>query len=95
VHCCAPKQFAIVSEKDAVFGTAEAVGLVQYRIEDGFKLTGRDVDNLQDLGSCGLLGVSLITLARPLSQLLLRFVPFGLALGKPTFEIGYTLLKIG
>jgi hypothetical protein len=71
------------------------MGLLQYRVEHRSEVAGRAVDDLQDLGGCGLLVVSLITLDRPLSQLLLRFVPFGSAFGKLTFEIGYTLLGIG
>src|SRR5262249_5841562 len=58
----APKKFAVVSEEDAVFGTAEAVRLVQYRIEDGLKVAGRGVDNLQYLGGRALLSERLVAL---------------------------------
>jgi hypothetical protein len=69
--------------------------VTEHRLKYRLKAAGRGVDDLQDLGSCGLLGVSLIALDRPLSQLLMRFVPIGSALGKLTFEIGYPLLGIG
>jgi hypothetical protein len=50
-----PKKFAIVGQQDAVFDATEAVRLVQYRVEDGFKLAGRGVDDPQHLGRRGLL----------------------------------------
>ena len=59
MHCCAPKQFAIVSEKDAVFGTAEAVRLLQNRIKHRREIARRRIDHLQYLGGRGLLLQSL------------------------------------
>jgi hypothetical protein len=69
--------------------------LLQNRVEHRREITRRRIDNPQYLGGRGLLSESLITLDRPLSQLPLRFVPFGSGYGKLTFEIGYPLLGIG
>jgi hypothetical protein len=61
--------------------TAQAVRLFQYRVEHWREVAGRRIYDLQDLGGRGLL--------------LQRLGKFSLTLGKPTFEIGYTLLGIG
>jgi hypothetical protein len=63
MHCCAPKKFAIVSKKDAVFGTAEAVRLFQNHVEHGREISGRGIDNLQDFGDGSLPRQSFVTLS--------------------------------
>jgi hypothetical protein len=55
MHCCGPKKFTIVSEKDAVFRTTEAVRLLQYCVEHWDEIAGRGVDDLEDLGRGRLL----------------------------------------
>jgi hypothetical protein len=78
-----------------VRGLAEAHRIFENCVEHTREVAGRRVDDLQDLGSRGLLVESLITLDRPLSQLSLGFVPFGSCFGKLTFEIGDPLIEIG
>src|SRR5207244_4092981 len=46
---------AIIKHQASMAYGTEAVGLLQYCIEDGCYLTRRAVDNLQYLGGCGLL----------------------------------------
>jgi len=69
--------------------------LFEYGVEHGGEVAGRGVDDLEDLGSGDLLGETIITLDRPLSQLPLCFVPFGSAFGKLTLQIGYELFGMG
>jgi hypothetical protein len=89
------KLLAIVCRYVAICGTAKTQGIFKHRIEDRSKVARRGVDDLQYAGGRGLLGESLITLTHPISEVPLRFVPFGSAFGKLTFEIGYPLRGIG
>jgi hypothetical protein len=58
------------------------------RVEHQGEVAGRGIDELQDLGGGGLPLQPLITPSLTLGK-------FSLMLGKLTFAIGYTLLKIG
>jgi hypothetical protein len=73
---------------------AQPKRFLQHCVEHRPEVTRRRVDDLQHLGGRGLLGESLVTLDCPLSQLPLRFVPFGSAFGKLTLQIGDELLGI-
>ena len=66
----------------------EAHRLFQHRVEHRGKLAGRGVDDLQDFGGCGVLLTRFGKFSRALGKL-------GLAFGKLTFEIGYSLLGTG
>jgi hypothetical protein len=93
---------ASINVQRAKSGSAKLVGLFQYRVEHRGEVAGRGVDDLQDLGGSGLLGESLITLARRLIQVPLRLVTLGQrpvafcgTFGKLALEIGYEPLGIG
>src|SRR6516165_102862 len=73
MNCRGPKKLAIVSQQDAVFGTAEAVRFFQYRIEDRREIAGRGVDNLQEFGDGGLPRQSLVALGGAFLDLRLKF----------------------
>src|SRR5262249_43220405 len=49
------KQLAVVGTKHSVRSTAQAYSLFDHRIEHWLEVAGRGVDDLQDLGSRGLL----------------------------------------
>src|SRR5262249_370769 len=68
-----PKEFAIVSEQDAVFDTTEAVRLFQNRVEHRREIFGRGVDDLQEFGDGGLPRQSLVTLSRAFFELRFEF----------------------
>src|SRR6516164_142925 len=63
------EQFAVAKRQRAISGVAESVGFFQYHIEDGGKLTRRRIDDLQYLGSRGLLLESFLQVARSVAQL--------------------------
>jgi hypothetical protein len=88
-------QRSVADHQCAELGAAEAARFFQDRIEHWREIAGRRIDDAENLGGGGLLGESLITLDRPLSQLPLRFVPFGSAFGKLTLQISYDLLGLG
>jgi hypothetical protein len=47
--------FPIANQQHAGCSAAEGVRLLQYCVEHRLKVAGRAVDDLQDLGGCGLL----------------------------------------
>jgi len=75
------KLLAVENRQAAHCGTAKRVRLLQDCVEYRRKVAGRGVDDLQDLGSGGLLSERLVTL--------------GSALGKLALQIGYELFGIG
>ena len=67
----------------------------EHCIEHRGKVTGRGIDDPQNLGGRGLLSERFVALGRRLIQVPLRFGKFSLTLGKLTFEVGYPLIGIG
>ena len=60
------KQFAIVAVQYAERRLAQPQRFFEHRIENGREIAGRGIDDLQDLGGCGLAGERLV---EPLTQL--------------------------
>jgi len=79
---------AIVHQEMPVRRLAKPHYLCEHRVEHGSEVTGRGVDDAQDLGGRGLLLQPLVTLG-------FARVTLGSALRKLTFEIGYPLLGTG
>jgi hypothetical protein len=79
---------AIPGSENAKGCFAQPRCLFQYCVEHRGQIAGRGVDDLQNLGGCGLLSQRFVALGCSLSKL-------GSAFGKLTFEIGCTLLGIG
>src|SRR5262249_26702075 len=50
-----PKTLAVPGHQEADGNFAETMRLLQYRLEHRLEVAGRAVDDLQDLGGCGLL----------------------------------------
>jgi hypothetical protein len=82
------KRLAFAQHQGAMGHPAELVRLRQDRIEDGLKVAGRGIDDLQHIGGRSLLLQGLVSLGFALGK-------FGLTLGKLTLQIGYQLLGIG
>jgi len=79
---------AIVNQEMPVRRLAKPYHLCEHRVEHRSEVTGRGVDDAQDLGGRGLLLQRLVTLGFALGK-------FSLTLGKLTLQIGYELLGIG
>jgi hypothetical protein len=80
-HRSGSEILAVIGVQMATCGLAQPQRLFQHRIEHRLQVAGRGIDDLQHLGGGSLLFQCLVKL--------------GSALGKLTFEIGYTLLGIG
>src|SRR6516165_9240272 len=86
---------AIVHQEMPVRRLAKPHYLCEHRVEHGSEVTGRGVDDAQDLGGRGLLLQRLVTLGFARVTLGFARVTLGSALRKLTFEIGYPLLGTG
>ena len=64
VHRYEPEILAVIGRQAAIFGAAERVRLLQYRVEYRGELARRAVDDLHDLGNRGLLSQRFVALGR-------------------------------
>jgi hypothetical protein len=88
MHRCGPKTFAVVSQEDAVFSSAKAVGFLQDSVEYRGEIARRAVDNPQYLGGRGLLLQGLVALGTVL-------LPLGKCLIEPPLQLSIGTLKVG
>jgi hypothetical protein len=79
--CKESERLAVVAPQSPACGIAQAPRFLEHRLEHGFQVAGRGIDDLQHLGGRGLLSERLVTL--------------GSRLGKLASQIGYEPLGIG
>jgi hypothetical protein len=79
--CKEAERLAVVAPQSPARGIAQAQRFLEHRLEHGCQFAGRGIDDLQHLGSRGLLSERLVTL--------------GSRLGKLASQIGYEPLGIG
>jgi hypothetical protein len=76
------QHFPVERAQGRFIGLAKARGPFHHRVEYGGQVTGRGIDDLQNLCGCCLLGQCLV----PLSK---RLVALSIARGKLPLQIGY------
>jgi hypothetical protein len=95
MHCDGVRGFTIKGVQNTKARIAQADCLFEHGVEHWCQLTGRRVDDLQDLSGRGLLLQRLMTLGFGRVTLSFALGKFSLTLGKLTFEIGYAPFGIG